>query len=118
MKFSLVLGFLAFGGVGGVMLWRPEYLSQITGLDLTTAESRNEARAIYGGGSVAIALALLWAMIFPDFRDGTMFTTGLMLMGMAGGRGYSVWIERATSPVIWSLLGAQALLGFMIFFRF
>ncbi len=114
---SLIIGFLLFAAMGAVMLWRPEYLSQVTGLELSTPESRSEARAVYGGFGIAMALALFTAIVYSDFRGGIMFTTGLALIGMAGGRAYAAWLERPTSPVIWGLLAGEALLGIMIFFR-
>jgi hypothetical protein len=114
---SLIIGFLLFAAMGAVMLWRPEYLSQVTGLELSTPESRSEARAVYGGFGVAMALALFTAIVYSDFRGGIMFTTGLALIGMAAGRAYAAWLERPTSPVIWGLLAGEALLGIMIFFR-
>jgi hypothetical protein len=114
--FSLTIGFLLFAAMGGVMLWRPEYLTRVTNLELSTPESRNEARAVYGGFGVAIALALFVAMV-SDLRGGIMFAVGLALIGMAAGRGYAAWLERPTSPIIWGLLAGEALLGLMIFFR-
>ena len=115
--FSLTIGLLLFAAMGAVMLWRPEYLTQVTGVELSTPEARSEARAVYGGFGVAVALALFTAIVYSDFRGGIMYTTGLMLLGMAAGRGYSAWLERPTSPVIWGLLAGEAILGFMIFFR-
>jgi hypothetical protein len=115
--FSLIIGFLLFAAMGAVMLWRPEYLSQVTGLELSTPESRSEARAVYGGFGVAMALALFTAIVYSDFRGGIMYTTGLALIGMAAGRAYAAWLERPTSPVIWGLLVGEAVLGIMIFFR-
>ena len=115
--FSLTIGLLLFAAMGAVMLWRPEYLTQVTGVELSTPEARSEARAVYGGFGVAVALALFTALVYSDFRGGIMYTTGLMLLGMAAGRGYSAWLERPTTPVIWGLLAGEAILGFMIFFR-
>jgi hypothetical protein len=115
--FSLILGFLLFAAMGAVMLWRPEYLSQVTGLELSTPESRSEARAVYGGFGIAMALALFTALVYSDFKGGIMFTTGIALMGMAAGRAYAAWLERPTSPLIWGLLVGEAVLGMMIFFR-
>lgn len=114
--FSLTIGFLLFAAMGGVMLWRPQYITQVTGIELSTPESRSEARATYGGFGVAIALALFVAM-FSELRGGIMFATGLSLIGMAVGRSYAAWLERPTNPVIWGLLGGEALLGLLIFFR-
>lgn len=115
--FSMIIGFLLFAAMGAVMLWRPEYLSQVTGLELSTPESRSEARAVYGGFGVAMALALFTAIVYSDFRGGIMYTTGLALIGMAAGRAYAAWLERPTSPMIWGLLVGEAVLGIMIFFR-
>jgi hypothetical protein len=115
--FSLILGFLLFAAMGAVMLWRPEYLSQVTGLELSTPESRSEARAVYGGFGIAMALALFTGLVYSDFRGGIMYTTGLALIGMAAGRAYAAWLERPTSPLIWGLLAGEAVLGGMIFFR-
>jgi Domain of unknown function (DUF4345) len=114
---SLTLGLILFAAMGGVMIWRPQYLSRVTNLELSTPESRNEARAAYGGLGVGVALALLVAMISLDLRGGIMLTTGLALIGMAGARGYASWLERPTNPIIWGLLAGEAILGLMLFFR-
>ena len=115
--FSLTIGLLIFAAMGGLLLWQPQYITRVTNLELTTAESRSETRAVYGGFGIAIALALFVAMVWSDLRGGIMFTTGLALIGMAAGRGYSAWLERPTSPIIWGLLGGEALLGLLLFFR-
>ena len=115
--FSLTIAFLLFAAMGGLMLWRPQYITRVTNIELSTAESRSESRAVYGGFGVAIALALFVAMVYSDLRGGIMFTTGLALFGMAAGRGYSAWLERPTNPIIWGLLAGEALLGLMLFFR-
>lgn len=115
--FSLIIGLLLFAAMGAIMLWRPEYLTRVTGVELSTPEARSEARAVYGGFGIAVALALFTALVYSDFKGGIMYTTGLMLIGMAAGRGYAAWLERPTSPIIWGLLAGEAILGFMIFFR-
>jgi hypothetical protein len=115
--FSLTIGFLVFAAMGGLLLWQPQYITRVTNVELTTAESRSETRAVYGGFGVAIALALFVAMVWSDLRGGIMFTTGIALLGMAAGRGYSAWLERPTSPIIWGLLGGETLLGLLLFFR-
>lgn len=114
---SLTIGFLFFAAMGGALLWRPQYITRVTNIELSTPESRSETRAIYGGFGAAIALALFVAMVYSDLRGGIMFTTGLALLGMAGGRGYAAWLERPTNPIIWGLLAGEAVLGLMLFFR-
>ena len=114
---SLTIGLILFAAMGGVMLWQPQYITRVTNIELSTPESRSETRAVYGGFGIAMALALLVAMISMDLRGGIMLTAGLSLIGMACGRGYAAWLERPTSPIIWGLLGGEAILGLMLFFR-
>ena len=115
--FSLTIAFLLFAAMGVALLWRPQYITRVTNIELSTPESRSETRAIYGGFGVAIALALFVAMVYSDFRPGIMFATGLALIGMAGGRGYSAWLERPTNMIIWGLMAGEAVLGLLLFFR-
>lgn len=115
--FSLFLGLIVFGAMGGLLLWQPQYITRVTNIELTTPESRSETRAVYGGFGIAMALAMFIAMVWSPLRGGIMMTAGLALIGMAAGRGYSAWLERPTSPIIWGLLGGEALLGLLLFFR-
>ena len=116
MPISLVVAFLLFAAMGGALLWRPQYLTQLTHLELTTIESRNEVRAVYGGFGVGMAVALFIAMVYSPLRGGIMLTTGLALIGMAAGRGYSGWLERP-STAVWGFLVLEAVMGFLLFFR-
>jgi hypothetical protein len=117
MRVSLFIAFLLFAAMGAALLWRPEYLTRLTGVDLSTVESRNEVRAVYGGFGIAMALAMFIAMVYEPLRGGIMMTTGLALIGMAAGRGYSVWLEPPTNNLVWVFLGLEAVLGLMVFFR-
>lgn len=117
MHVSTFLAFTLFAAMGGVMLWKPEYLTRLTGVELSTVESRNEVRAVYGGFGVAMALAMFIAMVYSPLSGGILLTSGLALIGMAAGRGYSAWLEMPTNSLIWVFLGIEALLGLMLFFR-
>ena len=117
MPVSLFLAFLLFAAMGGVMLWKPEYLTRLTGVELSTIESRNEARAVYGGFGVAMAIAMFIAMVYSPLSGGILLTSGLALIGMAAGRGYSAWLEMPTNSLVWVFLGVEAVLGLMLFFR-
>src|SRR5262245_57490840 len=116
MAVSLFLAFLLFAAMGGALLWRPEFLTRLTNVELTTIESRNEVRAVYGGFGIAMAIALLIAAIFSHLYQGILMTIGLALIGMAAGRGYSAWLERP-SAMVWAFLALEAVLGIMLFFR-
>lgn len=117
MLISLYLGFILFALMGAALTWQPQYITRLTGVELSTPESRNEARAVYGGFGAAIALALFIALVYSPLRAGVCVTTGLALIGMAAGRGYSAWLEWPTSPMIWGFLAGEAILGVMIFFQ-
>ena len=117
MLLSLYIGFLLFAGMGGVMLWQPQYLTRVTGQELSTVESRNEARAVYGGFGAAAALALFIALVWSPLRGGICLALGLSLIGMAAGRGYSIWLERPTNNLIFALLGVEGVLGFLLMFQ-
>lgn len=116
MPVSLFLALLLFAAMGGALLWRPQYLTRLTNLELTTIESRNEVRAVYGGFGVAMALALFIAAAYSPLRAGIMVTIGLALIGMAAGRGYSGWLERP-STLVWGFCALEALLGLALFFQ-
>jgi hypothetical protein len=117
MLLSLYLGFLLFAAMGGALLWQPQYLTRVTGLELSTVESRNEVRAAYGGFGVAAALALFIALVWSPLRGGICLALGLALIGMAAGRGYSAFLERPTNNLIWALLGVEGVLGLMLMFQ-
>jgi Domain of unknown function (DUF4345) len=118
MLISLYLGFFLFAAMGAALLWQPQYLTQLTKLELATPESRNEVRAVYGGFGVAMAIALFIALIWgpSPLRSGICITIGLALVGMAAGRGYSGWLEPPT-PIIWGFCAGEAILGLMLFFQ-
>jgi hypothetical protein len=117
MLISLYLGFILFAAMGAGLLWQPQYLTRLTNVELSTVESRNEVRAVYGGFGVAMALALFIALVWSPLRGGICLTIGLALVGMAAGRGYSWWLERTSSTMIWGFLAGEAILGILLFFQ-
>ena len=117
MLISLYLGLILFAAMGAGLLWQPQYVSRLTNVELTTIESRNEVRAVYGGFGAAIAIALFIALVWSPLRSGICLTIGLALIGMAAGRGYSLWLERTTSPMVIGFLAGEAILGLLLFFQ-
>lgn len=117
MLISLYLGLVLFAAMGAALLWQPEYLSRLTNVELTTVESRNEVRAVYGGFGIAMALALIIALVWSPLSPGICITIALALMGMAAGRGYSWYLEPTSSPMIWGFLVGEAVLGLLLFFQ-
>jgi len=117
MLISLYLGLVLFAAMGAGLLWQPQYLTRLTNVELSTLESRNEVRAVYGGFGIAMALALFIALVWSPLRGGITLTIGLALIGMAAGRGYSAWLERPSSTMIWGFLIGEAILGILLFFQ-
>ena len=113
---SALLGFVLFAALGAVLILQPQYLTRLTNLELSTPESRNEARSAYGGFGVGLALAFFIALVYSPWRQPILLTAGLMLWAMAGARGYSSWLERPTTPNIWIALAAEGVLGLLFIF--
>jgi hypothetical protein len=113
---STFLGLVLFAGLGAVMLLQPQYLTRLTAQELSTPEARNEARATYGGMGIGLAIAFFIALVYSPWRQPILLTTGLMMWGMAGARGYASWLERPTTPTVWMALGAEAFLGLLFIF--
>lgn len=83
-----------FLGMGLFALVRPAALIRPFGIDLPTADSRAEVRAVYGGFGVAIAGMLALAATDPSTRAGILITVAAALGGMAFGRLVSGFIDR------------------------
>jgi hypothetical protein len=114
--FASTIGFLFFGAMGAAMIWQPQYITRLTGLELSTVDSRNETRAVYGGLGAGLALAFFIAMVYSPWRQPIALVAGLAMLGMSGARGYSAWLERPSSPLIWGFMGIEALLAVIFIF--
>lgn len=113
---AALIGLVASAGFAALMILQPQTLTRITGQELTTPEARNEARATYGGMGVGLALAFFIALVYSPWRTAIGWTIGLMLLGMAGVRGYSWYSDRTTSNTILILIGVDAVLGLVFAF--
>ncbi len=111
-----LIGLLVFAAMGGALIWQPQLLTRLIGQELTTPEARNEVRAVYGGVGIGAALAFFIGIVYSPWRQAIAVTIGLMLIAMAGARGYSWYIERTTNPLVYAFLGAEAVLGLMFVF--
>jgi len=91
---AVVVVAIFFAGMGIVALVRPAVVWAPFGVAPTTAESRNEVRAVYGGFGLAVA-ALLFAAEAgtADFRDGVLVSVAVALGGMAAGRLLGALVE-------------------------
>jgi len=107
-----------FAGMGLYALAAPAPLARPFGLSVTTAVSRAEIRAVYGGFGVAVAGVLFWsAFDAGELRAGAALTVGFALAGMAGGRIISRLVDNGMRFYpIWfyclvELMGAALVLG-------
>lgn len=111
-----LIGLLVFAAMGGALIWQPQLLTRLIGQELTTPEAKNEVRAVYGGVGIGAALAFFIGIVYSPWRQAIAVTIGLILLAMAGARGYSWWLERTTSPLVYALMGGEAVLGLMLVF--
>lgn len=95
--------FLLMGLAG---IFRPMQILNLLSVKETTPEMRNEARAVYGGFGIAIAVALFLTTRLDGLRVGVLFTVALALLGMAFGRIASLLVERPAgkNPYIFLIL--------------
>jgi hypothetical protein len=94
MSLGVVVVALGLAVMGLAALVKPAVIWAPFGVVPSTPESRNEVRAVYGGFGVALAVLLFvadgWA---PDVRAGVLLTVAIALLGMAGGRAISAFVE-------------------------
>ncbi|THJ08677.1 DUF4345 domain-containing protein [Nocardioides sp.] len=91
--------------MGLTALVKPAVIWAPFGVAPTTAESRNEVRAVYGGFGVAVAALLIVADgSAAGFRAGVLMAIAIALLGMVAGR------------VVSALVEPKALIGFPGFF--
>ena len=87
-----------FAGMGLFALVSPAALVQPFGLVATSAVSRSEVRAVYGGFGLAMAGVLAWCATGDDaMRDGAASAVAIALVGMAVGRAISRLLDAPTS---------------------
>ena len=85
---------IGFGMMGLAALVRPALIWAPFGVEPTTAASRNEVRAVYGGFGLALAALMIWVVeTGPDVRSGVLLTVAISLFGMAAGRVISALVE-------------------------
>jgi hypothetical protein len=76
-----------FAAMGLYALATPASVPALFGVEVRTAEGRNEVRAVYGGFGLAMAALLgVAAAGHGGVREGILVTVGFALAGMAAGR--------------------------------
>ena len=102
----IALGFLAMGLAA---LVNPVRFVLVFDGDASTANARNEVRAVYGGFGVCTA-ALLLLVISPlqAIQQGVLVAVGVALAGMVLGRLISALLERP-GPRMWAACALEAL---------
>ena len=94
MTTGLFINSLFFFAMGLAALVRPAFVVGFVDWEPSTANARNEVRAVYGGFGIAISLVLLLAASDPILRTGISIAVAAALLGMAGGRVISTLLER------------------------
>ncbi|MFC6881730.1 DUF4345 domain-containing protein [Actinomadura yumaensis] len=109
-----------FALMGLYGLLAPASLLAPFGTEVTSADGRNEVRAVYGGFGLAMALALIVAAADTGgLRDGVVAAVALALAGMGAGRVISMCIDRPSRfyPTVFYLLVELALAAALLMAR-
>ncbi|MBL4788892.1 MAG: DUF4345 family protein [Kordiimonadaceae bacterium] len=107
MPVEVIIVALSFAALGTVGLFWPQRIYAEFGVELSTPDSRNEVRGVYGGMCVAFAGVLFLTPQLGAASAGVLIAMMAALGGMAGGRIFSLFIERTgKSPIIFLVLEA------------
>jgi hypothetical protein len=86
MTVFLAYLFIAWTGIGLVLLVDPGALANYAGVMANSDTGTSELRAMYGGMELAIGLSALWAIVRPKWREHALFLQAVVTGGIAAGR--------------------------------
>lgn len=112
----IILVALGYAAMGAGALVRPADVLAQFGVELETANGRNEVRAVYGGFGLATAAVLAFAALGePSTADGIVVAVACGLAGMATGRLLSAMRERPTGfHPIWTYFAIEVAAAAML----
>ena len=103
------LGAVATTGLGGLGLFAPARAAAFTSMSPIGATGVSEIRATYGGLFAALGIACLLSQASPMF-----LAAGIAWVGAAGGRVWSVAIDRNVLPKNLSAIAFELGLGLLL----
>jgi hypothetical protein len=106
----VVFALLLFLGMGLVALVAPAQVAASYGLRLETVDAQNEARAIFGGMTLAMAGALAWGLHDPSMQPGIFACLGVINAGVALTRLVSA-LFAWPGPFVWLSFVLEVLLA-------
>lgn len=83
---TLVLGAIAFAAFGVQWLAHPGVMAQPLGIVLTNGDATSDARAVYGGLELGLALFLVYSCWSPSRRTQGLAAGALTLFGLGTAR--------------------------------
>ncbi|MAY39157.1 MULTISPECIES: DUF4345 family protein [Spongiibacter] len=103
------LGFLAlvWAGIGLVLLVMPEALEGYAGVRAESGVAKAELRAMYGGLSLAVAMATSMALIRACWQFPVLFMHAVLCVGLVGGRLAGLFLDDAGSPYTYGALSFE-----------
>lgn len=99
----------AFAAMGIVGIVAPARAVALVGIELTSAASRSEVRAIYGGFGLATGAALAYVAATGLYYTPALLAVTVALGGMAAGRLVSLVIDRDANRWVLLFLGIEVL---------
>ena len=95
-RYALLLFGLAWGGFGLLGLFAPETILGSAGITFDASAGVTEARTMYGGSQLGLALFFFWAAGRPPFHVPGLIVGGAYMGGAALVRSFGVLVVGAT----------------------
>ena len=116
MKFArLVLGLLAFvyGVLALAFLASPVFFAALVDISLTSTTADNDFRAVYGGGSLGVALFFVASLSRADWFCPALTAGALIFLCMVGASVLSWALAGSPDPIAYGLQLVEAA-GFIL----
>lgn len=103
------LGLLAllWAAIGLLLLVVPEALAGYADIHAQSGVAKAELRAMYGGLSLAVAMATAMALIKSCWQFPVLFLHVVLCAGLAAGRTAGLFLDDAASAYTYSALGFE-----------
>ncbi|MFK7895710.1 MAG: DUF4345 family protein [Myxococcota bacterium] len=95
-RYALLLFGLAWGGFGLLGLFAPDAILGAAGISFDASAGITEARTMYGGSQLGLALFFFWAAGRPAYHVPGLVVGGLYMGGAALARAFGVFVVGAT----------------------
>ena len=109
LVWATAIFFILYGGL--FVIFPVELSVLVTDTAPGTPSALMDMRATYGGMSIAVGITLLLLASRPKLIGLALLVTGLVLLGMAVGRGLGMIIDGTPNAIMYVYLAAELFFG-------